>query len=70
MMATIIYFTRYQEPDIHPFFIWSFILILCTLIGLLSSGPPESINHTFIENKQKTQFITIGATSTSSTTEQ
>jgi len=46
---------------------WILIILLIAIIGALSQNPPERINHSFNENNQKVQYITIGGTSQTKT---
>jgi hypothetical protein len=47
--------------------VWIIVIVLIAVIGLLIKDPPERINHSFNENNQKTQYITIGGTSQTKT---
>jgi len=49
--------------------VWIITIFLIAVIGALSQSPPERINHSFNENNQKVQYITIGGTSQTKTSE-
>lgn len=50
--------------------VWIIVIVLIAAIGALTQSPPERPNHSFNENNQKVQYITIGGTSTTKTTTQ
>lgn len=55
-----------KDSLLGPFIV---VLMLITIIGLLSRSSPERIDHSFISNNQKTQYITIGGASTTKSSE-
>lgn len=57
-----------QSPDPFPLLgMWIIVIVLVAAIGALTQNPPERPNHSFNENNQKVQYITIGGASTSKT---
>lgn len=57
-----------QSSDPFPLLgVWIIVIVLVAAIGALTQSPPERPNHSFNENNQKVQYITIGGTSTSKT---
>nr|CBA34976.1 7K protein B, p7b [Beet black scorch virus]CBA34990.1 7K protein B, p7b [Beet black scorch virus] len=60
-MSTI--YVVHEKPS--GFLVWAFVVAIVCIIGLLSYTPPERLNHSYHENNQKTQYITIGGASTS-----
>lgn len=60
-----------QTHDPFPLLgVWIIVIVLIAAIGALTQSPPERPNHSFNENNQKVQYITIGGTSTTKTTTQ
>lgn len=57
-----------QSSDPFPLLgVWIIVIVLVAAIGALTQSPPERPNHSFNENNQKVQYITIGGTSTTKT---
>lgn len=42
------------------FLVFTFVILLVSLIHLLSRDPPEQYHHTFTHDNSKLQYITIG----------
>nr|ABO18580.1 p7b [Beet black scorch virus] len=53
------------QEESSGFLVWALVVAIVCIIGLLSYTPPERLNHSYHENNQKTQYITIGGASTS-----
>nr|UHS72103.1 MAG: hypothetical protein 4 [Betanecrovirus sp.] len=58
-----------EEEQVNLLGIWILVIIIVAVIGLLSKEPPERINHSFHHQQLKTQYITIGGTSTTKVSE-
>lgn len=43
--------------------VWILVILLVAVLGALFQSPPERPYHTFNENNQKVQYITIGGAS-------
>lgn len=64
-MAVVV--IREQVSQLSLLGCWILVIILVAVIGALSKSPPERINHSFNENNQKVQYITIGGASQTKT---
>lgn len=49
--------------------VWIIVILIVYVVGALSQNPAVSSNHSYNENNQKVQYITIGGTSQSKTTD-
>jgi len=49
--------------------VWIIVILIVYVVGALSQSPVVSSNHSYNENNQKVQYITIGGTSQSKTTD-
>jgi len=47
--------------------VWILVILLVAVIGALTQSPPERPHHSFNENNQKVQYITIGGASQTKT---
>ncbi len=57
---------RCYERD-SSLYAFTIVVLLVAIIGFLSYTPAERPYHSFIENNQKTQYITIGGESKTNT---
>lgn len=53
-----------DSGDVNTFLIFTFVIILVSLIHLLSRDPPEQYNHSLFNDNSKLQYITIGQSPT------
>ncbi len=60
-MAKYIVVKEPKDPD--QLLIFTIVVLLVAVIGFMTYTPPERPYHSFIENNQKTQYITIGGES-------
>jgi hypothetical protein len=59
----------YHQYSTFPLLgVWILVIILVAVIGALQQTPPERPYQSFAETRLKTQYITIGGTSTTKTT--
>lgn len=49
-----------ESNEIATFLVFTFVILLVSLIHLLSRDPPEQYIHTFRTDNSKLQYITIG----------
>jgi hypothetical protein len=54
-----IYIVRDSSGE-NTFLIFTFVIMLISLIHLLSRDPPEQYNHSLFNDNSKLQYITIG----------
>jgi Mn2+/Fe2+ NRAMP family transporter len=66
-MAQRVIIVRETVDHLPLLLVWVIVIVIIAVVGLLSKDPPERINHSFHENNQKTQYITIGGASQTKT---